>query len=154
MPRTTRVQSILVNGVMFNQLSLLIAALVGLVLNCWVDCCSKTRKLSVSCCDQLSSSIFSGMRKRRVLPNKVVWLICLLLKSRPVSSFCRNQQGGQQGTGVSGNSRSRPFSGIRASDSRSQNSVMSFSFPFPKVGNAFSIPVPKLWECNFPFLFP
>ena len=33
---------------------------------------------------------------------------------------------------------------------------MSFSFPFPKVWNAFSIPVPvpKIWECNFPFPFP
>ena len=60
------------------------------------------------------------------------------------------------GAGVSGNSRSRPFSGIRASDSRSQSLGMSFSFPFPfpKVGNAFSIPVPKIWECNFPFPFP
>ena len=60
--------------------------------------------------------------------------------------------------GVSGNSRSRPFSGIRASDSRSQSLGMSFSFPFPfpKVGNAFLIPVPvpKIWECNFPFPFP
>ena len=60
--------------------------------------------------------------------------------------------------GVSGNSHSRPFLGIRASDSRSQSLGMSFSFPFPfpKGGNAifhsrscsqnsgmqFSIPVP------------
>ena len=65
-------------------------------------------------------------------------------------------------TGVSGNSRSRPFSGMRVSDSRSQSLGMSFSFPFPfpKVGNAFfdsrsrsqnlgmqfSIPVPVNWN--------
>ena len=61
-------------------------------------------------------------------------------------------------SGVSGNSRSRPFPGIPASDSRSRKlgMIFSFPFPFPKVGNAishshsrsqnlgmqFSIPVP------------
>ena len=61
-------------------------------------------------------------------------------------------------TGVSGNSRSRPFPGIPASHSRSRKlgMIFSFPFPFPKVGNAifhsrsrsqilgmqFSIPVP------------
>ena len=62
--------------------------------------------------------------------------------------------------GVSGNSRSRPFPRMTASDSCSQIMGMDFFFPFPFLNfrNVFfhSLPVPKLWECFFfiPFLFP
>ena len=73
-------------------------------------------------------------------------------------SYHNSNEKSNRESGVSGNSRSRPFSGIRASDSRSQSLGMSFSFsfPFPKVGNAFLIPVPvpKIWVCNIPFPFP
>ena len=52
-------------------------------------------------------------------------------------------------------SRSRPFPGIIAYDSRSRISGMFFfiPFPFPNFGNAFfhSLPVPKFWEWIFSF---
>merc|ERR1711994_1091871 len=52
-------------------------------------------------------------------------------------------------------SRSRPFPGIIASDSRSRISGTFFfiPFPFPNFGNAFfhSFPVPEFWEWNFQF---
>ena len=55
--------------------------------------------------------------------------------------------------GVSGNSRSRPFPRMKASDSLSRIMGMDFfiPFPFPNFGNAFfhSLPVPELWECFF-----
>ena len=63
-------------------------------------------------------------------------------------------------TGVSGNSRSRSFPRMEASDSRSRTLGMDFfiPFPFPNFGNGFfhSLPVPKLWEWKFfiPFPFP
>ena len=76
--------------------------------------------------------------------------------------------------GVSGNSRSRPFPRMKASDSLSRIMGMDFfiPFPFPNFGNAFfsfpsrsrimgmgffhSLPVPELWEWIFfiPFPFP
>ena len=76
--------------------------------------------------------------------------------------------------GVSGNSRSRPFPRMTASDSCSQIMGMDFFFPFPflNFGNVFfsfpsrsqimgmfffhSLPVPKLWAWIFfiPFPFP
>ena len=76
--------------------------------------------------------------------------------------------------GVSGNSRSRPFPRMEASDSLSRIMGMDFfiPFPFPNFGNAFfsfpsrsrimgmvffhSLPVPDLWEWIFfiPFPFP
>ena len=76
--------------------------------------------------------------------------------------------------GVSGNSRSRPFPRMKASDSLSRIMGMDFfiPFPFPNFGNAFfsfpsrsrimgivffhSLPVPELWEwiCFIPFPFP
>ena len=79
-----------------------------------------------------------------------------------------------QATGVSGNSRSRPFPRMKASDSLSRIMGMDFfiPFPFPNFGNAFfsfpsrsrimgmgffhSLPVPELWEWIFfiPFPFP
>ena len=77
------------------------------------------------------------------------------------------------GTGLSGNSRSRSFPRMEASDSlpefrewifsfpsRSRISGMDFfiPFPFPNFGNGFfhSLPVPKFWEWIFfiPFPFP
>ena len=77
-------------------------------------------------------------------------------------------------TEVSGNSRSRPFPRMKASDSLSRIMGMDFfiPFPFPNFGNAFfsfpsrsrimgmgffhSLPVPELWEWIFfiPFPFP
>ena len=71
-------------------------------------------------------------------------------------------------TGVSGNSRSRPFPRMEGSDSRSQIMGMDFfppfpfqnfgnaffiPFPFPNYGNVFfhSLPVPLLWEWIFSF---
>ena len=57
-------------------------------------------------------------------------------------------------TGVSGNSRSRPFPRIKASDSHSLIMGMDFfiPFPFPNFGNFFSFPSPsRLWECLFSF---
>ena len=77
-------------------------------------------------------------------------------------------------SGVSGNSRSRPFPRMKASDSLSRIMGMDFfiPFPFPNFGNAFfsfpsrsrimgmvffhSLPVPELWEWIFfiPFPFP
>ena len=80
----------------------------------------------------------------------------------------------QKMTGVSGNSRSRPFPRMKASDSLSRIMGMDFfiPFPFPNFGNAFfsfpsrsrimgmvffhSLPVPELWEWIFfiPFPFP
>ena len=63
-------------------------------------------------------------------------------------------------TGVRGNSRSRPFPGMKASASRSRIMGMDFfiPFPFPNYGNVFfhSLPVPELWEWIFfiPFPFP
>ena len=77
--------------------------------------------------------------------------------------------------GVSGNSRSRPFPRMKASDSHSRIMGMDFviPFPFPNFGNVFfsfssrsrimgmffffhSLPIPKLWEWLFltPFPFP
>ena len=81
---------------------------------------------------------------------------------------------GAQSSGVSGNSRSRPFPRMKASDSLSRIMGMDFfiPFPFPNFGNAFfsfpsrsrimgmvffhSLPVPELWEWIFfiPFPFP
>ena len=70
-------------------------------------------------------------------------------------------------TGVSGNSHSRPFLRMKASDSLSRIMGMDFfiPFPFPIFGNAFfsfpsrsrimgmvffhSIPIPEFWECFF-----
>ena len=53
-------------------------------------------------------------------------------------------------SGVSGNSRSRPFPRMKASDSLSRIMGMDFfiPFPFPNFWNAFfhSLPVPELWE--------
>ena len=50
------------------------------------------------------------------------------------------------GSGVSGNSRSRPFPRMKASDSLSRIMGMDFfsPFPFPNIRNAFfhSLPVP------------
>ena len=62
-------------------------------------------------------------------------------------------------TGVSGNSLSRPFSGMKASDSRCWITGIDFftHFPFPKFGCFFhSLPGPELWEWIFfiPFTFP
>merc|ERR1711950_7563 len=52
-------------------------------------------------------------------------------------------------------SRSRPFPGIIASDSRSRISGTFFFIPFPfsNFGNAFfhSLPVPEFWEWIFSF---
>merc|ERR1712074_523903 len=76
--------------------------------------------------------------------------------------------------GVCGNSRSRPFPRMKASDSLSRNMGMDFfiPFPFPNFGNAFfsfpsrsrimgmdffhSLTIPELWEWIFliPFPFP
>ena len=76
--------------------------------------------------------------------------------------------------GVSGNSRSRPFPRMKASDSLSRIMGMDFfiPFPFPNFRNGFSsfssrsrimgmgffhsLPVPEFWECFFfiPFPFP
>ena len=57
--------------------------------------------------------------------------------------------------GVSGNSRSRPFPRMKASNSLSRIMGMDFfiPFPFPNFGNAFfhSLPVPELWEWFFSF---
>ena len=61
---------------------------------------------------------------------------------------------------VSGNSRSRPFPRMKASDFLSRIMGMDFfiPFPFPNFGNVFfhSLPVPELWEWVFfiPFPFP
>ena len=78
----------------------------------------------------------------------------------------------QSATGVSGNSRSRPFPRMKASDSLSRIMGMDFfiPFPFPYFGNAFfSFPsrsrivgmdffhsptVPDLWEWIFLIPFP
>ena len=80
----------------------------------------------------------------------------------------------RHGTGVSGNSRSRPFPRMKASDSLSRIMGMDFfiPFPFPNFGNGFflfpsrsrilgmdffpSLPVPEFWEWIFfiPFPFP
>ena len=53
-------------------------------------------------------------------------------------------------------SRSRPFPGIIASNSRSRilGKLFFIPFPFPNFGNAFfhSLPVPEFWE--WIFLFP
>ena len=61
-------------------------------------------------------------------------------------------------SGVSWNSRSRPFPRIKASDSLSWIMGMDFfiPFPFPNFGNGLfnSLPVPELWEWNFLFPFP
>ena len=77
-------------------------------------------------------------------------------------------------SGVSGNSRSRSFPRMEASDSLSRTLGMDFfiPFPFPNFGNGFfsfpsrsrilgmdffhSLPVPELWEWIFsiPFPFP
>ena len=77
-------------------------------------------------------------------------------------------------SGVSGNSRSRTFPRMYASDSLSRISGMDFfiPFPFPNFGNEFfsfpsrsrisgmdffhSLPVPEFWEWIFfiPFPFP
>ena len=58
-------------------------------------------------------------------------------------------------SGVSGNSRSRPFPRMKASDSLSRIMGMDFfiPFPFPNFGNVFfhSLPVPEFWECLFSF---
>ena len=52
-------------------------------------------------------------------------------------------------------SRSRPFPGIIASDSRSRilGKFFFIPFPFPNFGNAFfhSLPVPEFWEWIFSF---
>merc|ERR1711994_1075025 len=76
--------------------------------------------------------------------------------------------------GVSGNSHSRPFPRMEASDSLSRIMGMDFfiPFPFPNFGNVFfsfpsgsrimgmgfihSLPVPELWEWIFfiPYPFP
>ena len=52
-------------------------------------------------------------------------------------------------------SRSRPFPGIIASDSRSRilGTFFFIPFPFPNFGNAFfhSLPVPEFWEWIFSF---
>ena len=57
--------------------------------------------------------------------------------------------------GVSGNSRSRSFPRMEASDSRSRTLGMDFfiPFPFPNFGNVFfhSLPVPEFWEWIFSF---
>ena len=57
--------------------------------------------------------------------------------------------------GVSGDSRSRPFPSMKASDSLSQIMGMDFfiPFPFPNFGNVFfhSLPVPEFWEWIFSF---
>ena len=63
-------------------------------------------------------------------------------------------------TGVSGNSRSRPFPRMEGSDSRSQIMGMDFfpPFPFQNFGNAFFIPFPFPNYGNgfffIPFPFP
>ena len=58
-------------------------------------------------------------------------------------------------SGVSGNSRSRSFPRMEASDSRSRTLGMDFfiPFPFPNFGNVFfhSLPVPEFWEWIFSF---
>ena len=75
-------------------------------------------------------------------------------------------------TGVSGNSHSRPFPRMEASDSPSRTLGMDFfhSLPFPNFGNEFfsfpsrsrilgmdffhSLPIPELWEWSFFIPFP
>ena len=61
----------------------------------------------------------------------------------------------QNDSGVSGNSRSRSFPRMEASDSRSRTLGMDFfiPFPFPNFGNVFfhSLPVPEFWEWIFSF---
>ena len=56
---------------------------------------------------------------------------------------------------MSGNSRSRSFPRMEASDSRSRTLGMDFfiPFPFPNFGNVFfhSLPVPEFWEWIFSF---
>ena len=91
-----------------------------------------------------------------------------------VSGAFRRFQNVLHSPGVSGNSRSRPFPRMKASDSLSRIMGMDFfiPFPFPNFGNAFfsfpsrsrimgmgffhSLPVPELWEWIFfiPFPFP
>ena len=86
----------------------------------------------------------------------------------------RGQSPSSDEAGVSGNSFSRPFPRMKASDSHSRIMGMDFfiPFPFPNFGNAFfsfpsrsrimgmgffhSLPVPELWEWIFfiPFPFP
>ena len=98
---------------------------------------------------------------------------CGLLTSTTMTCCCRSPEVWLQ-AGVSGNSRSRPFPRMEASDSLSRIMGMDFfiPFPFPNFGNAFfsfpsrsrimgmvffhSLPVPELWEWIFfiPFPFP
>ena len=60
-------------------------------------------------------------------------------------------------SGVSGNSRSRPFLGMKASDFHSQIMGMDFFIPFrfPNFGNAFfhPLPGPEFWDCFFSYPF-
>ena len=61
-----------------------------------------------------------------------------------------------QEPGVSGNSRSRSFPRMEASDSLSRTLGMDFfiPFPFPNFGNGifYSLPIPEIWEWIFLFL--
>ena len=81
-------------------------------------------------------------------------------KEKSVCNFFHTTTAILMKTGVSGNSRSRPFPRMKTSDSLSRIMGMDFfiPFPFPNFGNAFfhSLPVPELWEWVFfiPFPFP
>ena len=70
--------------------------------------------------------------------------VSLWIHQPHLSIFTQMTQQGHN-TGVSGNSRSRPFPGIPG-----------LPFPFPKIWNDFFIPVPlpKSWESYFSFPFP
>ena len=80
------------------------------------------------------------------------FLIIIPLFSKHFTTFSINSNHRNQ---LSFHSRSRPFPGIIASDSRSRilGKFFFIPFPFPNFGNAFfhSLPVPEFWEWIFSF---
>ena len=96
--------------------------------------------------------------------------ICALLQVESSYAAMQCEHIHYDGAGVSGNSRSRPFPRMKASDSLSRIMGMDFfiPFPFPNFGNGFfsfpsrsrilgmgffhSLPIPEIWE--WIFLFP
>ena len=111
----------------------------------------------------------------KVIPDNIqlrAWVIFTALVSKGAdqalaNTMLLNRPGDQTVPGVSGNSPSRPFPRMKASDSLARMMGMDFfisgmlffiPFPFPNYGNGFFyfLPVPELWELIFfiPFPFP
>ena len=88
---------------------------------------------------------------KRNIKESYIWLILLTL----ITMLWVSQLVNDCRPGVSGNSRSRSFPRMKASDSHSRTLGMDFfiPFPFPNFGNVFfhSHPVPEFWEWFFSF---